>query len=238
MASLSSSSPLRRLRMMNLSLIGPPGSGKGSYGKRLATALGMPLVSVSSVLKNANVNVGTGKLVDDDVVSHLLNEHLSKNNVHMKDGCILDGYPRTLAQLKGPVKVHAAIHLNVPREVCRPKLLGRRACLTCGGNWNVAHVQHGPYHLPPSLPQNCANCTNGGEKNWTTRDDDVEAIVNDRLDTFYTMTEPILHHYEAKGKLFRFSPFRGYDDLPRFESALKEWLGRVGTMDMATTVVT
>lgn len=218
---LSSSKMLR-----NLCLIGPPGSGKGSYGKLLAKSLDIPLVTVSSLLKRANFDLSSGKLMGDRVVSEILVEHLQSLPT---GGFLLDGYPRTIRQVqwmaqKWPIglRVDVAISLEVPKEVCLPKLLGRRACANCGGNWNVAHVQHGDYNLPPSLPDSCTNCR--GEEDWITRSDDVEGIVDERLRTFYTTTAPILDHYEGQGKLLRFSPFLGYDDMPRFKATLSQWL--------------
>ena len=209
----------------NLCIIGPPGSGKGSYGKLLAQSLNIPLISVSKLLKSANFDISSGKLLGDRVVSEVLVEHLAS----LPRGYLLDGFPRTIRQVqwmkeKWPLEfqINAAISLEVPNEVCMTKMLGRRACLTCGGNWNVSNVHFGDYVLPPSLPDNCSQCD--GEKDWSTREDDVESIVEERLQIYNTMTGPILDHFENQGTLLRFSPYLGYVDIPRFQIKLKEWL--------------
>ena len=209
----------------NLCIIGPPGSGKGSYGKLLAKSLNIPLISVSHLLKNANFDISSGKLLGDRVVNEVLVEHL----VSLPRGYLLDGFPRTIRQVqwmkeKWPLElqIDAAICLEVPKEVCMTKMLGRRACLRCEGNWNVSDVHFGNFVLPPLLPDNCSKCE--GEADWCTREDDVERVVEERLQIYDTMTGPILEHFEDQGTLLRFSPYLGYKDIPRFQNELKGWL--------------
>jgi adenylate kinase len=205
----------------SIAIIGPPGSGKGSYGRLLAEWLSIPLVTVSTLLKQAQLDTSSGKLVDDETVSGILSERLPLQPY------LLDGFPRTLNQVKlmerdwpiPPIK--AAISLEVPRQVCLEKLLGRRVCTVCNLNWNVADVQYGQFDLPASLPVTCSRCSPSDD--WVQRLDDDPTIVQGRLDTFYERALPILEHYEQNGMLLRFTPYLGYRDMPRFQLAVTKW---------------
>ena len=127
----------------NLTIIGAPGSGKGFYGRLLAQAWGVPLITTSDVLRQA-ANIRTnlldkGKLVDCQVVSNvLLGYLLSLPEQHY----ILDGFPRTRLQIQlmtqtwpSHLQVQAALHLNIPDAVCQQKLMGRRHCCVCRRNY-------------------------------------------------------------------------------------------------------
>jgi adenylate kinase len=177
----SSSSSSSRLRLnTNLSLFGPPGSGKGSYGKHFAKTLKIPLVTTSDVLRKLRPDLvelmSDGKLVDDEVVGEALLEGLqlqlrvdaergsnspnsSSNNNHGHRGYILDGFPRTLRQVAlmedtwpESLQLDTVVHLGVPDFVCSSKLLGRRACSKCGKSYNVHGVDEEGWHMPPHLP--------------------------------------------------------------------------------------
>jgi adenylate kinase len=208
----------------NLSLIGPPGSGKGSYGRLFSKRWKIPLISVSDVLRQHSHEVESGSLVDDNTVSDLLRNHLPPGPF------VLDGFPRTLRQVQlmeetwpDDLKVHAVVSLNVPKKVCETKLLGRRLCGKCGGNYNVHAVSVQGFELPAQLPVNC-NCDYDF---FTIRSDDVPDIVEQRLEAHYATTDPILHHFEHKGRLLSFAPYRGYEDLPRFQHAVETWLSNM-----------
>ena len=212
------------LSRANLSIMGPPGSGKGSYGRLLAEFLAIPLISVSTLLKHAQIDTTSGKLADDETVSKIIVNHIPRNQPYM-----LDGFPRTLNQVRimeqdwSIAPVHAIISLEVPRQVCFEKMLGRRICTICDRNWNVANVQFMSFNLPPSLPDNCFQCSHQ-TRPWRQRADDFPDIINERLDTFYNTSEPIIRHFEAKRKLLRFTPNMGFLDVPRFQSTVADWL--------------
>ena len=214
---MASSFALKR----NLSLVGPPGSGKGSYGRLFSKHWKIPLITVSDVLRQHSHEVESGSLVDDNTVSDLLRNHLPPSPF------VLDGFPRTLRQVQlmeetwpDDLKVHAVISLNVPKKVCETKLLGRRLCGKCGGNYNVHAVSVEGFELPAQLPVDC-NCDH---EHFSIRSDDVPDIVEERLEAHYATTDPILHHFEQKGRLLRFAPYRGYEDVSRFQHAIETWL--------------
>lgn len=222
------------LNKKNLSLIGPPGSGKGSYGRHIAKALGIPLLTISDLLRQfrPDVDLSSGQLVDDQVVGDALLNGLQQHQSH---GYLLDGFPRTLKQIHvmesrwpSHTHVHAAIQLAVPDIVCETKLLGRRICKACNGNYNVNGVEWDQWYLPPSLPNKNKNCQCHGEcdpyQDWKTRDDDQPHIVKERLFVYHQHMDPILKHFESQNRLLKLSPFRGYDDIPNMLLNVQQWL--------------
>jgi adenylate kinase len=172
---------------MNIALIGPPGSGKGSYGKYFANALQIPIFTVSDLLKKfrPDINISSGKLIEDTIVSETIlqgledyfdnnnnNNHNNRNdnNDNSIGGYIIDGFPRTIEQIKlteeesdettsitggcWPEKyqLQSAIHLNVPDCVCKTKILGRRQCSKCGKSYNIANVDWNGWIMPSNIP--------------------------------------------------------------------------------------
>jgi adenylate kinase family enzyme len=179
----------------NLCLIGPPGSGKGSYGKYISKAFNLPIYSTSELLKRhgylvngddgddettssqqqqqqGRSSISSGKLVDDSIVCQtILKEFQSRHqqqhiggsgggtSLNKSSGYILDGFPRTARQIKlmeelwpPSYHIHGAIKLAVPDIVCEQKLLGRRLCMKCGGNYNIANAHWNGWNLPAYLP--------------------------------------------------------------------------------------
>jgi adenylate kinase family enzyme len=106
-------------------------------------------------------------------------------------------------------------------------MLGRRLCGKCGGNFNINAVHVMGFDLPAQLP--CSAAVNGCDgccsfEHFSTRMDDVPHIVEERLETHYAVTDPILDYYHKKGRLLRFAPHQGYKDVPRFQRAIETWL--------------
>lgn len=225
----------------NLALIGPPGSGKGSYGRHLAQKLQIPLVSMSDVLRERlpDLNLGDGKLIDDEVVTNTLLESLKETNTNANggnDGCIgylLDGFPRTLQQIQimedifpPPLKIQAMLQLNVPDKVCKTKLLGRRFCNLCNTNFSINGVDFDDFYLPPSQPQNCDHPCHP-DKNWIIRKDDTDEVVEERLKIYHENMDPIVQHFQSKkNALLQLTPYNGYDDIPFLQSTVQQWLER------------
>ena len=202
----------------------------------MAKALGIPLVTISDVLRRfrPNLDLSTGQLVDDQLVSDALLNGLKSYS----KGYILDGFPRTLHQAQmmeetWPVhsQVQAALKLAVPDIVCETKLLGRRICKKCNGNYNVNAVDFGQWYLPSSLPQNCEHDCDP-LVDWETREDDRPEIVKERLSLYHEHMDPILDYFESKNRLLKLSPYKGYDDVPEVIHKVQQWLDNVeGTGD-------
>ena len=127
---------------MNIVLLGPPGSGKGTQGVRLAEHLGIPKISTGDLLRQA-VKDGTelgvkaksfmerGLLVPDDVILGLIEEVV--RSPAAASGIIMDGFPRTTAQAEAVDRllaarneqVHHVILLDVPEEELVNRMMGR-----------------------------------------------------------------------------------------------------------------
>jgi adenylate kinase len=229
-----------RTTTTNLSLVGPPGSGKGSYGRHLAEALQIPLITISDVLRTfrPDLDLSSGQLIDDHVVCDALLESLlllprdnDDDGGEEPHGYILDGFPRTLQQVHlmqerwpEPYQVHAAIKLAVPDQVCDIKLLGRRLCTICGGNYNINGVDTmDGWYLPPSLPkEDCTKCN--PDKDWSIREDDQPHIVQERLKVYHQHMDPILDYFCSHNSLLTLTPYKGYEDLPMLISTVQRWI--------------
>jgi len=202
----------------NLSLFGPPGSGKGSYGKHFAKALDIPLVTASDVLRKLRpdlvAQMANGTLVEDAVVGETVLEGLL--DLQTPRGYILDGFPRTLQQVvlmentwPDTLRIRTVVQLDVPDFVCQTKLLGRRACSKCGRSYNIRGVDHNGWRMPPHLPPKGHVCeshtrfssslthhaTKETSCDWTVqRDDDTTEIVEERLSVYHQNADPILDY--------------------------------------------
>lgn len=220
----------------NVTLLGPPGSGKGFYGRPLAQHFHAPLLTASAILRDSGCDTGTGRLLEDHLVARTLHryiEHHLGNHHHY----FLDGFPRTTEQIRlmeeqWPIRhqAHLCLHLAVPDDVCRAKMLGRRHCATCGASHNVAHVRSGPFDLPPQPPPpaedraDCANCS--GAREWTTRADDTPGVIDHWLEQYRIHEREILNYYRQEGRLLQFTPHKGEKDIPRLCWTLEQWLER------------
>jgi adenylate kinase len=194
---------------LNLILLGPPGSGKGTQGERLQADFRLPYYATGDILRAA-VRDGTklgreakeymdrGDLVPDEVIIAMISERIE--SAEAADGFILDGFPRTSAQaeaLDAEVeelgrRLTAAILIEVSDEEVIRRLSGRRTCV------NEGHIFHVEFD-PPKKEGVCDVC--GGE--LIVRDDDKPEVVRHRLGQYHDKTEPLIAYYEDKGILRR-----------------------------------
>ena len=192
---------------MYLVLLGPPGAGKGTQAKKLAENLRLPHISTGDILRrNVKDNTALGKqakgimdkglLVPDDLVAKMLDERF--NNPDIKNGFILDGYPRTLAQAKTlddilgrkGKKIDLVVYLNTSDEVIIKRLGGRLVCSKCGANFHVIN-------MPPKVGGACDNC--GGS--LYQRSDDNEITVRKRLEVYKKEVATLIEYYSKVKKL-------------------------------------
>jgi adenylate kinase len=192
---------------LNLILLGPPGSGKGTQGERLQADFRLPYYATGDILRAA-VRDGTelgrqakeymdrGDLVPDEVIIAMISERVESPEA--ADGFILDGFPRTKAQaeaLDAEVerlgrRLTAALLIEVADEEVVRRLSGRR---TCAKEGHVFHVEFDP----PKEEGVCDVC--GGR--LVVRDDDKPEVVRHRLEQYHEKTEPLISYYEEKGIL-------------------------------------
>jgi len=192
---------------MRLIFIGPPGSGKGTQAKRLASRLGIPHISTGDMLREA-ISEGTelgrkaapimaaGGLVSDDLMVGIIKDRLARPDA--RKGFILDGFPRTLVQAEklesivsgnghDPLRV---VQLLVPDEAIVKRISLRRTCGQCGAI----------YHLENQPPANANVCDRCGA-DVIARPDDNEEAVQKRLDSFRKQTTPVVDFYKSKKAL-------------------------------------
>ena len=191
---------------MRVIFIGPPGSGKGTQAKRLASRFEIPHISTGDMLREA-VAEGTelgreaapimaeGKLVSDDLMIGIIRDRLGKSDAAR--GFILDGFPRTLVQAEkldslvgNGTDALRVLQLLVPDEAIVKRISLRRTCSQCGAI----------YHLENNPPANDSVCDRCGSA-VVARPDDNETSVRKRLEAFHQQTLPVATFYKAKSIL-------------------------------------
>jgi len=193
---------------MRVIFIGPPGSGKGTQAKRLASTHGIPHISTGDILRDA-VADGTelgrkaapimkeGKLVPDDLMVGIIRDRLAKADA--RKGFILDGFPRTLVQAEKLDNLVGSgngsrdlrvLQLLVPDDVIVKRIALRRSCPECGAI----------YHLETAPPANDLVCDRCGAE-VVARPDDTEQAVRKRLESFHRQTLPVATFYKTKSIL-------------------------------------
>jgi adenylate kinase len=194
---------------LNLVLLGPPGSGKGTQGERLAADFRLPYYATGDILRAA-VRDGTelgrqakeymerGDLVPDEVIIGVISERVESPEA--ADGFILDGFPRTTAQAEAldeemerlGTQLTAALLIEVSDDEVVRRLGGRRTCVKEG---HIFHVEFDP-------PKNKGVCDVCGSR-LVVRDDDKPEVIRHRLEQYHEKTEPLISYYEDRGILRR-----------------------------------
>lgn len=187
---------------MMIAFLGPPGAGKGTQAKLLASELHIPHLSTGDMLRaavKARTPLGVeaegfmtaGKLVPDRLVLGLLRERLRAPDT--AGGCLLDGFPRNVAQaekLREFLPLDRVLYFDLPERELLPRLTERRSCPTCGTIYNL--LSH--------PPKNAGRCDRDGAE-LLHRPDDREEAVRTRLQVYQGETAPVLEYYRAKGLL-------------------------------------
>lgn len=193
---------------MNLILLGPPGAGKGTQAKLIEEARGLVQLSTGDMLRAA-VAAGTeigkqakdvmerGELVSDDVVISLISDRIERSDC--KNGFILDGFPRTVAQAEAldkllaekGTRLDAVVEMKVDDERLVDRIKGRYTCAWCGEG----------YHDEFKRPKVDGVCDKCGGTEFRRRDDDNEDTVRSRLAAYHRQTAPLIGYYAGQGKL-------------------------------------
>ena len=188
---------------MRLILLGGRGAGKGTQAEVITERYDIPAISTGNVLREA-IRQGTplglqakelldkGQFAPDEVVNGIVKERLTKDDC--KNGFILDGYPRNLAQAKEldalGVEIDRVLLIEVQDDVIVQRLGGRRVCESCGTTFHIESQ-------PSEAGELCDKC--GGK--LIVRKDDKPETIKERLAIYHNVTEPLIQYYEAQGKL-------------------------------------
>ena len=182
---------------MNVILLGPPGAGKGTQAAHICEKFNIPQISTGDMLRAAVVAktpigvkakkiIDEGGLVSDDIIIALVKERIQSQDC--KNGYLLDGFPRTIAQadsLKSEdIRIDYVVEVQVPDEDIVVRMSGRRVHLASGRTYHIAFN-------PPNV-QNKDDLT--GE-DLIQRIDDNEDIVRDRLSIYHRQTQPLVNYY-------------------------------------------
>ena len=204
---------------LNLVLLGPPGSGKGTQGERLQEDFRLPYYATGDILraavrdetelgKTAKQYMDRGDLVPDEVIIGVITDRIE--SAEAADGFILDGFPRTTPQAEAldreleelGKELTAALLIDVPEEEVVRRLGGRRTCEKAG---HVFHVDFNP-------PQSEGVCDIDGSR-LLIRDDDKPEVIRHRLRQYREKTEPLVSYYDGKGLLRRIAGTASPDEV-------------------------
>ncbi|MCH7806785.1 MAG: adenylate kinase [Proteobacteria bacterium] len=193
---------------MILILLGPPGAGKGTQARLIMEKTGLVQLSTGDMLREAvaaeteqgqaaKAAMEAGALVSDDVVIAITAERIEKEDC--RDGFILDGFPRTLAQAEAldrmleqkEGRLDHVIEIRVDDEELVKRIAGRFACTKCNENYHDAFKR-------PAIEGTCDKC---GGSEFIRRNDDREETVRARLAAYNRETAPLLPYYQARGVL-------------------------------------
>ena len=186
---------------MNIILLGAPGAGKGTQASRIVDAYKLPHISTGDIfrenIKNqtqigllAKSYIDQGLLVPDEVTCKIVEERISREDC--KNGYMLDGFPRTIAQaeaLDKITKIDFVINIDVDFSLLLDRLCGRRVCKDCGESYHITRLNG---------ETKCARC--GGD--LYQRKDDNPETVQSRLDVYNAQTAPLIEYYTNKGVIF------------------------------------
>lgn len=193
-----------------LIFLGPPACGKGTQTTMLAEHLHFPHVDTGSLLraeiaanteagKEAKLYIDEGHLVPVELVAKIIKNRLAQNDC--KSGYILDGYPRSVEQADALTNINdninkdetadfKAIYFDIDTDVLVERIVNRRSCPKCGEIYNLAFKA-------PKVENTCDKC--GSE--LIQRKDDTREIAQERFDTYFHETAPLIDYYKSKGVL-------------------------------------
>jgi len=192
---------------MNIIVIGPQGSGKGTQAELLGPKIGAIKLSTGDLFRShisqettlgrtVKEVLASGNLVSDDITLAMVDDRLDQIAEDGIGSVIFDGFPRTAAQAEGldrllaerGQRVDRVIELAVPDNVLIERMSGRRVCSNCGANYNLSFQSTKAEGI-------CDKC--GGE--LIQRDDDMPESIRKRLQLYNELTKPLLDFYGSKG---------------------------------------
>lgn len=218
--------------MKRIILLGPPGAGKGTQAQFISKEFDIPQISTGDMLraaikegselgKQAQDIMNAGGLVSDDLIINLVKERIAKPDC--ANGCIFDGFPRTIAQAQAlsnaDINIDDVIEIRVPDDEIVSRLSGRRQHPTSG---RVYHIQHNP-------PKQEGIDDVTGEP-LVQREDDKEETIRNRLATYHNQTATLVDFYQTLAKQGGNAPdyheFDGTQDIEQVKQQISNALNR------------
>lgn len=215
---------------MRIILLGAPGAGKGTQAGFLIKKYNIPQISTGDMLraaikagselgKMAKAAMDAGQLVTDDIIIGLVKDRIMQDDC--KNGYLLDGFPRTLAQAdavtNAGINIDAVIEIDVPDSEIVKRMSGRRAHLASGRTYHIVYN-------PPKV-EGKDDVT--GEE-LVQRDDDKESVVLDRLKVYHELTSPLIGYYKeqaSKNSNIKYITVDGTADIADVEADIVSRLG-------------
>ena len=182
---------------MNIIFIGIQGSGKGTQAKEVAKELSLANISTGELLRNTTGDLGEqihefqndGVLVPDNLTIQALQERIIQDDC--ENGIILDGFPRNINQaeaLSKKMEIHKVIEIKISDEEAMKRLSGRFSCRNCKTGYNTNASPK------PQKEGICDKC----EGELIQRKDDTPKAIQERINTYHKLTEPLLDYYKDK----------------------------------------
>ena len=215
---------------MKIIMLGAPGAGKGTHAKKITEKFGIPAISTGDIFreqisnktelgKQAESYISKGALVPDNVTIKMVETRLSE--VDVKDGAILDGFPRTAVQAEAlknfleennPMQKRIAIELDVPDEEIIKRIVNRVTCSNkeCGAIYNLQT-------RPPKQEGICDICGSA----LTKRADDNEETVAKRLKVYHENAKDLIEFYAKNNALYSVRPKNLDETVEAIEKHLK-----------------
>ena len=204
---------------MNLILIAPPAAGKGTMASKLNEEYGLVCISAGELLRGVDPNTELGKqirdiqsrreLVNDEITNQLMKERLMKDDI--KNGFVLDGYPRHMPQVEAVNKmceelnlhIDYAVLLNVSYDLALKRTLGRQICPNCKKTYNKLTGVN-----PPKVDNMCDDCN----VELTTRNDDNEETFKKGYSSYEKNCLPVIDYYRKQGILIEVDASKSPED--------------------------
>jgi adenylate kinase len=210
---------------MKVIFLGPPGAGKGTQAQRISEEANLIHISTGDLLRRAvklkeplgskvQKYIDRGDLVPDEIVTEIVKTEVREAN---QQGFILDGFPRNIFQAKALEEIlskeghqiNLVVDFDIPIEMVRERLSGRRVCIQCGTNFNLKN-------LPPGSQGLCKRC--GGQ--LAVRLDDSNQTVSQRIQVYEKNIAALREHYQEHASYQKVSaespPEEQYQGLKKF----------------------